>query len=170
MLCAICYLLGQFEFQKHCYTFKYSLVLTITECETNQSCPKSVLRQVVQPCLWTEFVLECPWKRVSWVLKNPGIWSLQLASPSKSWKTVFYCLYEPWCTHNFLGPVMPTLVNSLLLAQYYCHPPVAVLENHLANWWLCAFNALMGGRKGICLWWDAGIVICLEQAADLHMA
>ena len=32
----------------------------------------------------------------------------------------------------------------------------------------------MGGRKGIwpvkTEWWDAGVVICLEQGADLHMA
>ena len=33
----------------------------------------------------------------------------------------------------------------------------------------------LGGRKGIRLvkkteWWGAGVVICLEQGADLHMA
>jgi len=32
----------------------------------------------------------------------------------------------------------------------------------------------LGGRKGIrpvkTEWWDAGVVICLEQGADLHMA
>jgi len=32
----------------------------------------------------------------------------------------------------------------------------------------------LGGRKGIrpvkTEWWDAGMVICLEQGADLHMA
>jgi len=32
----------------------------------------------------------------------------------------------------------------------------------------------LGGRKGIwpvkTEWWDAGMVICLEQVADLHMA
>ena len=39
-----------------------------------------------------------------------------------------------------------------------------------------AFSALMlfGGRKGIqpvkTEWWDAGVIICLERGADLHMA
>jgi len=28
----------------------------------------------------------------------------------------------------------------------------------------------LGGRKGIRLWWVAGVVICLERGADLHMA
>jgi len=32
----------------------------------------------------------------------------------------------------------------------------------------------LGGRKGIWLvkteWWGAGVVVCLEQGADLHMA
>jgi len=32
----------------------------------------------------------------------------------------------------------------------------------------------LGGRKGIwpvkTEWWDAGVVICLERDADLHMA
>ena len=37
---------------------------------------------LMQPCLWTKFIPESPWKRVLWVLE--------------SWKTVFYCLYEPW--------------------------------------------------------------------------
>ena len=42
---------------------------------------------------------------------------------------------------------------------------------------LCAFSALtllIGLRKGIrpvkTEWWDAGVVICLERGADLHMA
>jgi len=42
---------------------------------------------------------------------------------------------------------------------------------------LCAFSALtllVGGRKGIrpvkTEWWGAGVVICLELGADLHMA
>jgi len=41
----------------------------------------------------------------------------------------------------------------------------------------CAFNALtwLGGRKGIrpvkkTEWWGAGMVVSLEQGADLHMA
>jgi len=43
----------------------------------------------MQPCLWTEFILESPWKRVLWVLENPGIWSLQvLESPGKQFFTV----------------------------------------------------------------------------------
>jgi len=39
-----------------------------------------------------------------------------------------------------------------------------------------AFSALMllGGRKGIqpvkTEWWGAGVIICLERSADLHMA
>jgi len=32
----------------------------------------------------------------------------------------------------------------------------------------------LGGKKGkktgLCEWWDAGMVICLEQAAYLHIA
>jgi len=43
----------------------------------------------------------------------------------------------------------------------YCVPSV------LSRCWL-------GGRKGIrpvkIEWWGAGVVICLEQGADLHMA
>jgi len=42
---------------------------------------------------------------------------------------------------------------------------------------VCAFSALtllVGGRNGIrpvkTEQWDAGVVICLEQSADLHMA
>jgi len=38
-----------------------------------------------------------------------------------------------------------------------------------------AFSGWLGGRKGIqpvkkTEWWGAGMVICLEQSADLHMA
>ena len=44
----------------------------------------------MQQRLWTEFILESPWKRFFlWVLENPGIWSLQVLENS------FYCLYEP---------------------------------------------------------------------------
>jgi len=42
---------------------------------------------------------------------------------------------------------------------------------------ICAFSALtllVGGRKGIqpvqAQWWDAGVVMCLGQGANLHMA
>jgi len=47
------------------------------------------------------------------------------------------------------------------LAQYYVY-------SH-------AFSAFtLGGRKGIrpvkTEWWGAGVVVCLEQGADLHMA
>ena len=35
-----------------------------------------------------------------------------------------------------------------------------------------AFGCWLGGRKGIrpVEWWGAGVVICLERGADLHMA
>jgi len=36
-----------------------------------------------------------------------------------------------------------------------------------------ALTLLVGGRKGIrpgkTEWWGAGVVVCLEQGADLHM-
>jgi len=45
------------------------------------------------------------------------------------------------------------------------------------NIWQSTFSALtllVGSRKGIrpvkTEWWDAGVVICLERGADLHMA
>jgi len=35
---------------------------------------------------WTEYILESPWKRVLWILENPGIYSLQvLESPEKQY-------------------------------------------------------------------------------------
>jgi len=52
----------------------------------------------------------------------------------------------------------------------------------IAKLWLNVYNRLpsvlwrcwLGGRKGICPvkneWWGAGVVICLERCADLHMA
>jgi len=43
----------------------------------------------MQPCSWTKFIPESCWKRVLWVLENPGIWSLQvLESPGKQYFTV----------------------------------------------------------------------------------
>ena len=50
---------------------------------------------------------------------------------------------------------------------------------HLVNDWLIYWQVLwrcwLGGRKGIrpvkkLEWWGAGIVICLERGADLHLA
>jgi len=40
---------------------------------------------------------------------------------------------------------------------------------------ICALTLLVGRQEGhpACKkteWWDAGVVICLEQGADLHMA
>jgi len=40
-----------------------------------------------------ERVLEIPGKMILGVLDNPGIWVF--ASPGKSWKKAFLCLYEP---------------------------------------------------------------------------
>ena len=48
--------------------------------------------------------------------------------------------------------------------------------NVLATRWLppVLWRCWLGGRKGIRLvkteWWGAGIVVCLERGADLHMA
>jgi len=48
MLCAICYPLGQFEFQKHCYTLLNILWPLRSQSQTNKFHLKSVLQQHVQ--------------------------------------------------------------------------------------------------------------------------
>jgi len=41
----------------------------------------------MQPCLWTECILESPWNGVFWALENPVIWPSQVLD-NKPWQTV----------------------------------------------------------------------------------
>ena len=72
-------------------------------------------------------------------------------------------------------------VKSRLVLPFWYRPTRVVLEkgplNVCVTWLLSAFSALMllvGRQEGhqICKkteWWGAGIVICLQRGADLHM-
>jgi len=83
MLCVVCYLLGQFEFQKHCYC---NAVTSITDLICALFGPYAAMfvnRIYPGKSLKTSFVSP----------EKPR--NLVFASPGKSWKTGFYCLYEP---------------------------------------------------------------------------
>ena len=47
-------------------------------------------------------------------------------------------------------------------------------KHHVEFYMICLQCFWLGGRKGIrpvkTEWWGAGVVICLERDADLHMA
>jgi len=83
MLCAVCYLLGQFKFQKHCYCNAVTLITDLICALFGPYAAMFVSRIYPGKSSKTSFV-------------SPGKpWNLVFASPGKSWKTVFYCLYEP---------------------------------------------------------------------------
>ena len=72
--------------------------------------------------------------------------------------------------------------QSYLLLLIFHHPPTISFQawhNTMYILILPTFNHsfsafTLGGRKGIrpvkTEWWGAGVVVCLEQGADLHMA
>ena len=65
--------------------------------------------------------------------------------------------------HYYVGIAVSTIFHhSLCMHAYVC----AYVHDRLCCW--------LGGRKGIrpvkTEWWVAGVVICLEQGADLHVA
>ena len=83
MLCTVCYLLGQFEFQKHCYC---NAVTPITDLICALFGPYAAM-----------FVNQIyPWKSLKMSFVSPGKpWNLVFASPGKSWKTVFIVCTNP---------------------------------------------------------------------------
>jgi len=72
----------------------------------------------------------------------------------------------PSCAIFNLGFVIFPCPTHYRASSVNCHMTIA-LPSVLWRCWL-------GGRKGIrplkTEWWGAGVVICLEQGADLHMA
>ena len=94
-------------------------------------------------------------------------------------KTVKYFVHvKIWCLHSWfqscshLCTVLHLYINSwfssLTSQQLFIAYVVEILPSVL---WCC----WLGGRKGIrpvkkTEWWGSGVVICLEQGADLHMA
>jgi len=67
------------------------------------------------------------------------------------------------CSYNYSSPILALRLNRLVYVIY--HNTV----NQPSVRWRC----WLGGRHPACKkteWWGAGVVICLEQGADLHMA
>jgi len=83
MLCAVCYLLGHFEFQKHCYCNAVTLITDLI-CALFVPYAALVVNRIYHgKSLKTSFVSpEKPWNLIFAVLESPG-------------KQFFYCLYEP---------------------------------------------------------------------------
>jgi len=93
MLCAICYLLGQFEFRKHCYTLLFLIAFGLVYSNTPIT---DLICALFGPyaAMFVNRIYPVKSLKVSFV--SPGKpWNLVFASLGKSWKTVFYCLYEP---------------------------------------------------------------------------
>ena len=65
-------------------------------------------------------------------------------------------------------PIAPSL--SQQQQQHPCFQRISTIYELPSVHWRC----WLGGRKGIwpvkTQWWGAGVVICLERGADLHMA
>ena len=83
MLCAVCYLLGQSEFQKHCYC---NAVTPITDliCALFRPYTAMFVNQIY------------PGKSLKTVFISPGNpWNFVFASPGKFWKTVFTVCTNP---------------------------------------------------------------------------
>ena len=105
-LCAVYYLLGQFEFQKHCYC---NAVTPITDLICALFGPYA-----------TMFVNQIyPWKSLKTSFVSPGKpWNLVFASTGKSWKTVFWCRINGHidnCTGMFRLPHSPVCRMTLLI-------------------------------------------------------
>jgi len=56
---------------------------------------------------------------------------------------------------------------SLLVCSYFC---LSLLLNLPSVLWRCWSGCRKGIRPVKTEWWGAGVVICLERGADLHMA
>jgi len=71
--------------------------------------------------LWTEFILESRWKRVLWVLENPGILSLQvLESPGKQYYTVCTNPDVVTCQHVSYSKLFCVLCSIPVLCYIVC--------------------------------------------------
>ena len=73
------------------------------------------------------------------------------------------CLFVSLSVHQRISGI-PHPISTKFLCMLSMSVSVPLV---LWRWWL-------GGRKGIrpvkTKWWGAGVVVCLEQGADLHMA
>jgi len=71
--------------------------------------------------------------------------------------------------NHMLGILVWATFTFLITGTPYAF--ISYISSYLSVLWRC----WLGGRKGIRLvkkteWWGAGMVICLERGADLHMA
>jgi len=99
MLCAICHLLGQFKFWKHCYTLLNILIaFGLVYCSTLIT---DLMCALFAPyaAMFVNRIYPGKSLKVSFVSpRKPWKWSLQvLESPGKQF-FYFYFLYESWLT------------------------------------------------------------------------
>ena len=92
---------------------------------------------LMQPCLWTEFILESPRKQVLWVLENPGIRSLQvLESPGKHFLLSVRTLIYAVAHKNYMAELRQILCACWLWP--WLSPsdfsPLAMLSTSVCGW------------------------------------
>jgi len=98
-----------------------------------------------------EDVMWSPWRH-SWKADS----LCELCSDSNQKSPTFLARQSNWTYTVFTKQIVHSFLNIFSRASVH---------------WRC----WLGGRKGIrpvkeTEWWDAGVVICLERGADLHMA